>query len=326
MMAFIRRRIDTWLFRLGKAESGEVHLNQRRVFIMPSAAGCAFFGVLVLLFIGSINYTLSLGFGLTFLLASCAVIDMHLTWRNLAHLYLAAGRVQAVFTGEEARFELHLHNRSKHDRYAIWIGFLDQEKTYPPQAVDLAAHGSHTVTLGIATTQRGWLAAPRLRLQTRFPLGLLRAWSYWKPDMQALVYPQPEAVAPPLPLAGSVTRDGNGTAGEEDFAGVRAYQHGDTIKRLSWRHIARLDTHHDSPLVSKHFEGGAVSELTLDFAQMPSSLDTEQRLSRMTRWVLEAESQGLPYAFRLGATVFPAAIGAAHRDACLRALALYQLP
>jgi hypothetical protein len=45
----------------------------------------------------------------------------------------------------------------------------------------------------------------------------------------------------------------------------------------------------------------------------------------MARWVLEAESRALPYAFRLDATSFEAASGAPHAALCLRALALYGL-
>ena len=115
--------------------------------------------------------------------------------------------------------------------------------------------------------------------------------------------------------------EGHGTGGEDDFAGVRAYQTGDSMKRLAWRQIARLGN--DGALVSKHFEGGAASEMRIDFAALPAAMGTEARLSRMTRWVLEAEARGMPYAFRLGTASHPSALGGAHRESCLRALALY---
>lgn len=319
----IRKRANKWLFRLRDAEPGEVFLHQRRVFIVPTHPGLIFCVMLLALFIGSVNYNLSLGFGFTFLIAGCALIDMHLTFRNLAHLYLAAGRAAPVFAGEEARFELHLINRRKHDRYAIWLDFVGDERPDVAQAIDVAAHGGCSVMLSTPAHERGWLQAPRVRLQTRFPLGLLRAWSYWQPDAQALVYPRPEDGAPPLPVSGIDNSDGRGHAGQDDFAGIRGYQAGDSPKRLAWRQIARLGSDSGGALVTKHFEGGAAAEIVFDFAALPRGMDTEAKLSRIARWVIDAEARGLPYAFRVGAADYAAALGPAHRDACLRALALY---
>lgn len=318
--------VNKWLFQIRDAEPGEVFLSQRRVFIVPSRPGLGLGLMLVVLFIGSVNYNLSLGFALTFLIAGCAVIDMYLTFRNLAYLHLTAGRVPPVFAGEDARFELHVINRRKHDRYAIWLRFIGESLPDLAQPVDVSAHGSCRVVLGAPARQRGWLPAPRVRLETRFPLGLLRAWSYWQPDAKALVYPRPEQDPPPLPLASEVQKDGQGVAGQDDFAGIRAYQFGDSMRRLAWRQIARLDTASGGTLVSKHFEGGAASELVLDISTLPYGMDTEMKLSRLTSWVIEAEMRGLPYAFRLGETAFSAALGPVHQEACLRALALYDYP
>jgi uncharacterized protein (DUF58 family) len=324
MKKIFRYWTDKWLFQLRNAEPGEVFLKQRRVFIIPTQAGLAFGAMLVVLFLCSVNYNLSLGFVLTFLIAGCGLIDMHLTFRNLAHLTLRAGHAPPVYAGEEAQFELHLINRYKYDRYAIWLGFLSVDLPNLEQCADIAANAAHVVYLHRMSMQRGWLAAPRVRLQTRFPLGLLRAWSYWMPDAKALVYPHPEDQAPPLPMAGWESEDGRGLAGHDDFAGIRAYQAGDSMKHLAWRQIARVDVQDGGTLVTKHFEGGAKSELCLDFSLLPRTMDLDMRLSRMTRWVLDAERLGLAYSFRLGEHDFAPSIGPAHQTACLCALALYQ--
>lgn len=310
--------------RSREVEPGEVFLHQRRVYIMPTHPGLVFCLMLATLFIGSINYNLSLGFGFTFLLASCALVDMHLTFRNLAHLHLSAGRATPVFAGEEAQFELHLINRRNHHRYAIWLDFVGEGLPEVEQAADIAPHSTRSVMLSTPARQRGWLVAPRVRMQTRFPLGLLRAWSYWQPDARVLVYPTPEDNAPPLPFAEAEHKDGQGSAGQDDFAGIRHYQQGDSLKRLAWRQIARLDPELGGTLVSKMFEGGAASEVILDIDRLPNALDGEAKLSRLTRWVIEAETRGLPYTLRLGSTVFGPSSGHAHRDACLYALATYQ--
>jgi uncharacterized protein (DUF58 family) len=318
---WVRRRADAWAARASRADAGEVFLSQRRVYIVPTGAGIGFAALLLVLLIGSVNYSLGLGFALTFTAGACALVDMVFTYRNLAHLRLRPGRAQDVFAGEEAQFELHLVNRTRRDRYAIAVEFAGS--TAAPHLVDVAAASGTVVTLATPTARRGWLAAPRVRLSTRFPLGLFRAWSYWQPDLKVLAYPAPEAAAPPLPLAASGPGTGFGAAGNDDFAGVRSYQAGDPLRHLAWRQIARLDPELGGQLATKHFEGGAREQLVLDFAALPSALDLELRLSRMARWVLDAEQHALPYAFRLGAETFDAAAGAAHQAACLRALALF---
>lgn len=314
--------VGRWLFQLRDDEPGEVWLRQRRVFIVPSRAGLGFGALLLLLFIGAINYNLGLGFALTFFSVGCALVDMVLTSRNLAGLHLAPGRSAPVFAGQEAYFDLHLINRSGRDRFAVQIDFLHLESAR--HVADIAAGNSTPVALGALGQRRGWMSAPRVRLTTRFPLGLFRAWCYWQPDLRVLVYPAPEQDGPPLPLnTGEGAGEPGGHAGDQDFAGIRSYQPGDPLRRMAWRQIARLDPSLGGPLLSKHFEGGAAAGLTLDFGALPRHLDTEQKLSRMVRWVLDAEQRELPYAMTLENQHFPASIGAAHGAACLQALALH---
>jgi len=318
---WLDRRRRSWRTRATASDRGEVVLGQRRVYILPTRAGLSFGLLLLVLLIGSINYNLGLGFGLTFLVAACAVVDMVATWRNLAGLTLRAGRAGTVFAGAEAPFELHVANTTSLDRYAVWID-VEQAPT-PRHALDAAAGETVGVALAAPAPGRGWQAAPRVRIVTQFPLGLFRAWSWWQPDSRALVYPFPEADAPALPPSGHPSPDGSGSAGSDDFAGVRSYQPGDPLRRLAWRQIARLDPELGGALVTKQFEGGSIDELLLDFDALPARLDVELRLSRMARWVLEAEARALPYAFRLGRLELDAGLGAAHQAACLRALALY---
>src|SRR5688572_23337080 len=122
---WMRRTTGKWLPRRGTLDAGEVVLSQRRVFILPTRAGLGFAVLVLVLLIGSINYSLGLGFALTFLILSCALVDMVFTYRNLAHLALQQGRVAAVFAGQEAQFELHITNRTGLSRYGVWIDFAD---------------------------------------------------------------------------------------------------------------------------------------------------------------------------------------------------------
>ena len=311
--SWVRKQAEAWAERALRDDGAEVVLGQRRIYIVPTGAGIGFAGLLLVLLIGSINYSLGLGFALTFTAGACALVDMLFTWRNLAHLHLRPGRAHDVFAGDQARFELHLLNRARRERYAIAVEFAGSGAA--PHMADVPARGSSCVTLSAPAERRGWVRAPRVKLSTRFPLGLFRAWSYWQPDLAVLAYPAPEPVAPPLPMVGDGRGEDPGRSGDDDFAGVRSYQPGDPLRHL--------DPELGGQLATKHFEGGSAEQLVIDFAALPPHLDLELRLSRMTRWVLDAEQRALPYAFRLGAQQVDMALGAAHQALCLRALAVF---
>jgi len=324
MFTSIKKKLRKIVFLESKPESGEVFLSQRRVFTVPSKPGLVFVVLLLMMFLAATNYSLNLGFGLTYVLGGIAVINVFYAFRNLAYLHLLPGSARSVFAGEETEFTVYLINRRAHARYAISVGFAD--KGHPEKFVDIAADSRIAVQLSYPTISRGLQAIPRIRLQTYFPLGLLRAWSTWLADAHALVYPQPEVNAPPLPMSGQGKKaEVPGHAGDEDFAGVRAYQRGDAMKHLAWKQIAKVDTALGGQLVTKQFSGGSGSDVMLDFSALPGNMDIELKLSRMTSWVLEADQRELTYGFRLGQTKYPAASGPEHRDACLRALALYDM-
>src|SRR3954463_3790760 len=100
-------------------ETGTIVLVHRRVYIVPTQLGLLFALTLLILLVGSINYALSLGFALTFLLAGMALAAMAHTARNLARMAISVGRVEPVFAGEAVQFRLYLESRAAFDRPAI---------------------------------------------------------------------------------------------------------------------------------------------------------------------------------------------------------------
>lgn len=316
-----RLRLRRLIFLEKSPEPGELVLSQRRVFTLPSKPGMVFLLVLIICFLTATNYNLNLGFGMTYLLAGVAVVNTLFTYRNLAYLKLNARDGAAVFAGDQAEFQFYVKNADQLERFAIHISF--QQSPNLEQIIDLARGEENIVKLSCITTSRGPLPCPRVQLQTWFPLGLLRAWSTWLPATYVLVYPAPELNPPPLPFIGESGEKGNANTGNEDYAGVRSYQAGDPLKHLSWKHIARVDLEAGGNLISKQFDGASFGELLIDFNSLPTQLPLEQRLSRMTSWILEADRLGLPYEFKLGALHLPNGSGENHRHMCLSALANY---
>jgi len=181
--------------------------------------------------------------------------------------------------------------------------------------------------LTVPAPRRGWLPLGRVMLETRFPVGLFRAWSTIEPDSRCLVYPRPEVSALP-PLAPSAQAGGARAhaQGSDDFSGLRAYQPADSPRHVAWKSVARSDTQHarSDEMLTKQFAGDAVAELWLDLRDLPPSLGLEQRLSRLAGWVLAAERAGALYGLRLPGMEIKPARGEAHRIACLEVLALYE--
>lgn len=310
-----RRLLERWLFRLRGAEPAPIVLLQRRVFVLPTGAGLAYGFTLILLLVGSINYLLGLGFVLTFLLAGLGVVAILHTFRNLAHLRIEPGRVEPVFAGEAARFVLLLANRRPDERLGLRFALRDGAQA----SADVPGNATAAVELTLPAPRRGWLSPGRITVDTRYPLGLIRAWSYIEPDMRALVYPAPERDPPPLPWPeGGAEGARSAAAGADDFAGLRGYQPSDSPRHVAWKSVAR-----DGPLLTKQFAGGGTATLWLDYAALPAALGVEARLARLTAYVLQAGRAGVSYGLRLPGRSIAPGRGQSHAAACLEALALF---
>ncbi|MBA4742440.1 MAG: DUF58 domain-containing protein [Azoarcus sp.] len=300
---FGRRRDDTL----------PVTLRQGRIYVLPTAAGLAFAGALLVMLIGAINYGLSLGYALVFLLFGLGVASTVHAFRNLLGLRILRTAVEPVFAGETATLRLYVENPSSWRRAAlrIRVGNIETHATLEAGAAD-------TFAISVPTEHRGWLAIERITLYTTWPLGLARAWSVLRPAVSILVYAAPERNAPPLPSGdGSpegLRPQGNG---DDDFAGLRAHRLTDSPRHVAWKAVAA-----GGPMLTKEFAGDEGAELELDWHALSGCPQDEARAARLTAWALAAESRALSYALTTPDGRLAPARGRAHLSACLARLAL----
>ncbi len=315
MYAALRDHFQHWLFQLRGPQTGVIVLVQRRIFVLPSRHGLMFSAMLMLMLTGSINYNLSLGFILTFLLGSMGVSTIIYTFRNLANLRIAGGRARPVFAGDTAHFIVHLENPGDMPRYAVNLTHDKREWV----TVDIPARATVAAAAAVPARRRGLLKPGRLTLFTRYPLGLVYAWAYLELDLRCVVYPRPASPALPLPLpAMSAGTSGERGKGQEDFSGMRQYHVGDSPRHIAWKLAAR-----DQGLLTKQFSGHADAELWLDWSLLPAALGIEEKLSHLARWVIDAHETGLSFGLRLPGKTVEIENGDAQRERCLEALALY---
>lgn len=286
-------------------------LSPRRVFILPTRAGLAYAGLLLVLLLGAINYSNNLIFGLTFLLAGLGLVAMLHTYRNLVRLELQAGQGRPGFAGEGIGFQIWLRPGDGRPRQAIEL------RTSEGRIAELDIDTQSTSAwLTRQAEQRGRLPLGRVTVSTCFPLGLFRAWSRLDFAHAEPAYPAP---APPGPLPPQAADAGHGDVGragtgQDDFRGPRPYRPGDSLRQVDWKALAR-----ERGLLTKEFAAAQMPEDWFDFETLAEA-DTEARLRRLCRWILDAERDRHTYGLRLPGLTLPPARGTVHRDRCLLAL------
>ena len=318
--AFVRARIRAWWARLPRTDTQT--LTQRNIYILPTRPGWMFAVTLVVLLLASINYQLNLGYLLTFLLAGSGLVSMHVTHGTLRGLTLHMRPAAPAYVGDAAVLDVVMTSPSS-ARFGIGLRMLDAPESTLAWT-DVPAGSQSATHVSFVPLARGRIAIPTLSGETRFPLGLFRAWTVWRPATTLLVYPRPEVDPPLLPLATPITGGPSSSRSSDggEIEGVRAYRRGDPLKLVAWKKAAQaLET--GAELVSRDTSVSARRELWLEWSAC-GSLPAEERLSRLAAWTIAAERAGVDYGLRLPGLEIAPASGEAHRRHCLEAMALWQ--
>lgn len=299
-------------WRQPECEPGPITLTGHRLYILPTRLGLGFLALLAGLLLGSINYGVSAGYLFTFILAGVGVTTLFHTQRNLLRLTLQARPVTPVFAGETACFRLAISNPEARPRGAIRFALASGEA----DEMDIPAGATVELSRSKVQPRRGFQRPGRLTLSSTWPLGLFRCWTVFALDWGVLVYPRPATDFLPLPApAGDAPAARRRRDGDDEFAGLRDYRPGDSPRRIAWKSAAR-----GLPPLTKAFAGVTGNEVRLDWDSTPGG-DVEAKLSRLTRWVLEAEQAGLLFRLHLPGGDIPPGCGPAHRQQALAALA-----
>ncbi|WP_242108146.1 DUF58 domain-containing protein [Luteimonas aquatica] len=299
------------LTRPRRPERLPVAFDRHRIYILPTGFGWFFAALLLAMGIGALNYNNNPALLLGLLLAGAANTSLFAAHLQLSGLRIVAVDAQPVPAGMPLALRVHAQAARGRVRRGLRV---DRAGDDAPLSL---SDGAGETVLSIATARRGWLELGRLRVSTRRPLGLARAWTYVWPDTPLLVYPAPEAHGPPLPQGrGENARARLHPAGE-DMHHLRAYRRGDARRAIAWKPSARRDA-----LLVREYEQPQSADIELDWRAL-SALAYEDRIRRLARWVDEAEREGRRYRLLLPAQpALGPARGPDHRHACLRALAL----
>jgi uncharacterized protein (DUF58 family) len=281
--------------------------------------------MLTVMLMGAINYTNSMAYMLTFLLVSLFLVCMLHTYSNLRGLILTVNNADPVFAGEIAHYPVMFDNRKGKNRHGVNVhpwpkGFsMGKSKAIGIENVQIDSGEIYRGSLPVRTKQRGILQPGRIRIHSRFPLGLLQSWSYMESTSLCVVYPAPEG-SPNLPLHTEYEApDQTGhQAGADDFIGFRHYRPGDSIRNIDWKILAR-----EQGLMVKKFSGSGARTLVLTWEHAAIAGSLEARLSQLSLWIILAEKSGLRYGLEIPGHSLAPDTGSDHQHQCLSILASY---
>jgi len=308
-------RVQRWARKRQGSDPATTRLIPRRVYILPTGVGIVFGIMTFAMLLGSMNYNNNLSFVLTFILIGIGFVSMHQCQRNLVGLELTFAGTEPVFAGQTMRYCIAVTNHSKSARRGIRL----YREGLQSDIHDLQPGESKVFILPAPTEQRGWISLDRFGIRTLFPFELFRSWAWLHMNISGLVYPRPAERPPePPPTIAAHGHRQHDARGEEDFAGLRKYQEGDSPRHVAWKAYAR-----SGQLLSKQFAGADTSSQWFDYDDIPVG-NVEQRLSILTRWIIDADRTLEDYGLRLPGVEFVPAHGETHRRACLEALAVFE--
>ena len=317
-----KKTLDSWLRRRIPRQKSH-HLQHHNIFILPSKTGLSFIVLIILLWLLGTNYQNNLVLSVAFLLLALIVVCIHHTYGNLSGLDICVLKTHAGFVGDNGTVDLLIKKAGKRDYDAISLAWPDSNVV----TVALVNQTQSALSLSVPIKHRGWFQPGRLRVSTRFPLGLIVAWSSLDLEANILAYPKPvpSSIQPTEQLLDDAddTQSQSLVAGYEEFAGIRTYVAGDSLRNIDWRALAR-----GQGLATRTYEDYVSQHYWLDWQQF-DGLSREDRLSRLCACVLAQEALSNKYGsneygLRLpGQTIEPSQ-GEAHQQALLKALALFE--
>ncbi len=307
-MRCFKVNIEALINRRGR-ETVPVIFDWRRIYVLPSKPGLFFAFIWFVMLMAGLNFNNNMGLMLVFLLFGMAQAILLKTFFNMRNIQLKSIKAEPVFLGESTEVKLELVADDSRWQIACHSGKVSDSTNIKS--------GRGYVSCPVEGNHRGWQHIPRIKLLTRYPMGLFTVWVYCAPDFYILVYPKPETPVPAYPQHGGL--EGQLTLPEkgDEISNIREYHVGDPVRDIAWKKTAQ-----NNKTWVKQFEQMQGQQMLFDFDQM-TTLTVEHKLSRLCAWVLQAERQNMDYQLKLCDFCSDMGHGTEQLAQCLKALALY---
>lgn len=314
--ARFNRQWQSWISRRLPA-SEQITLGHKSIFILPTGFGLTWLFLLVILFLFGTNYQNNLVMGLSFLLLSIFNTCIIYSYKNLAGLTLSSAQANNHIAGQPIYFPLNLASPNR--AYEVQLNFENQ----PVEIVKKVNPHQTQAIISYNKAHRGINHPGRIKIETRYPLGLFRAWSHIDLSLAQLVYAKPIIDPKPLRLRPQQTSDqqetGKYVSGIDEYKGLKEYTRGESLKQIAWKQWAQ-----GRGLLTKEFEEPQGAPMWLSLKA--DSEDIELALSHLAWHTEQLSAKGQVFGLKMGGISIPPSHGEQHRNKVQTQLALFPNP
>jgi len=305
--------MDYWIKKKARQPRKSYSINRHNIYILPSKAGWLYIITLIAILSGAINYNNSPAYLLCFFLASLGFITMLQTHQNISQLIIYAEHSAPVFCHSPVDFIFHVTSDDNNRHIAL-------ETKANNNVFAVKGREKSQFIISEISNKRGLQYVSRFKLYSEYPLGLFHAWTQVEIINSAIIYPRPAPhnLMPTDFFAGEQQQSRH--IGDDEFAGIRDFQKGDSPKSLAWKTIAKTNR-----LYTKEFHAETGDFLIFDYDKLTAINNTEERLSILCALVLKASQSAINYGLKLPAKTIKPSSGEAHKHKCLSSLALAKL-
>ncbi|SET49607.1 DUF58 domain-containing protein [Thalassotalea agarivorans] len=307
-------RFESWLKRR-VPQSSRHQLSSKNIFIFPSGFGFSYLALVILIFLLGTNYQNNIIVLFSYLMLSLFLTCMFATFNNMAKLSLEF--VNAPLLEANKKGNVTFKALSANAKQGIRASFREQSQSI---AFDLHDQEHTTIEIPVEVNERGEHIAQRVKLYSRYPLGLFNCWSYLAYPIQLIVFPEP--IEPSMAnfsnsLEEAEQGKGRQVKQSDEFYQFKAYEQGMPLTHVAWKQVAKGG---DWQVRENQSLSGNDDWITLDSVEAGH---IEAKLAKMTYLVIDKTRKGHAFGFRLGETILAVQSGEQHLQACLTAIARY---
>ena len=222
---FIKKKLE---------KNSEFHKNlltKKNLYIFPNLNGFKLAVFIFFAFASSIFYQNNVGLLISIILFIIYFISIIISYQNLVSIRIDPINY-LVPNNKNVYLSFFIQSLNKKDRLNLNF-FLDKEKL---QNFDLIS--GKEINIKYFFKKRGVQDMPRIKLESVFPFGIIKAFGTVKLKQKLFIYPEP--IKPPSFLISSLEKQNLKNDIDYEFETIEEQKESENLSRISWRHYSTM--------------------------------------------------------------------------------------